>query len=127
MTLGWGASVGIAATTRSLHMKETSSATTCGNSVWLSFVMCGEGALEVVAGVSSLPQDNTLFLIVGRNHSSLKPPPSLPVICFQLSAHQDALHRISLSIRVLLFLLLVVAGDVERNPGPPKPDPGSRG
>jgi len=107
-------------------MKETSSATTCGESVWLSCVMCGGGALgEVVAGVLSLPQDNTLFLTAGRNHSPLKPPPPLPVVCFQLSAH--VLHRISLSIRVLLFLLLVVAGDVERNPGPPKPDPGPRG
>ena len=71
--------------------------------------------------------ENTPFLIAGRNHSPLKLPLSLPVICFQLSAHQDVLHRISLSIHVLLFMLLVVAGDVERNPGPPKPEPGPRG
>ena len=121
MTLSWGAIV-IAATAQSLHMKETSSAATCGESIWLSCVMCGGTLGEVVAGVSSLPQDNTLFLIVGRNHSPLKPSPSLPVLFFQLPAHQDVLHRISLSIRVLLFLLLVVAGDVERNPGPPKPE-----
>ena len=60
--------------------------------------------------------------VAGRNQSPLKPPPSLPVICFQLPSCQDALqlYHISLSIRVLLFMLLVVAGDVERNPGPPK-------
>ena len=64
---------------------------------------------------------NVPFLVAGRD-SPLKPPPSLPVICFQFPAYRDALHCVSLSIRVLLFMLLVVAGDVERNPGPPKPE-----
>ena len=117
MTLRWGATVRIAVTGKSLHMKETSSATTCGNSVCLSCVMCGGALGEVVAGVESHTCQYSL-LFAGRNHSPLKPPSSLPVTCFQLPACQDALHYISLSIRVLLFMLLVVAGDVERNPGP---------
>ena len=71
-----------------------------------------------MAGVEESNTCQYSFLIAGRNYSPLKPPPSLPVICFQLSSCQDALHDISLSIRVLLFMLLVVAGDVERNPGP---------
>ena len=70
-----------------------------------------------MAGVES-QHTSIPFLVAERNNSPPKPSPSLPVICLQLPACQYALHRISLSIRVLLFMLLVVAGDVERNPGP---------
>lgn len=52
--------------------------------------------------------------------ASLKQEPSLLSINFQSLRWKLALCATSLSIRVLLFMLLVVAGDVERNPGPPK-------
>ena len=74
-----------------------------------------------MAGVESSTCQYSL-LVAGRNHSPLKSQQSLPVICFQLPAHHGARYYVSLSIRVLLFMLLVVAGDVERNPGPPKPE-----
>ena len=102
-------------------MEEASSPTMCGSIVWLSCVMHGGTLGEVVAGVESSACQYSL-LVAGRNHSPLKSQPSLPVICFQLPAHHGALYYVSLSIRVLLFTLLVVAGDVERNPGPPKPE-----
>ena len=48
--------------------------------------------------------------------------PKLPILSIHvyLSYYKWALNFISLSIRFVLFMLLVVAGDVERNPGPPK-------
>ena len=38
--------------------------------------------------------------------------------CYYSEMSNAVLFPVSLAIRVLLFLLLVVAGDVERNPGP---------
>ena len=38
--------------------------------------------------------------------------------CYYSGMSNAVLFPVCLAIRVLLFLLLVVAGDVERNPGP---------
>ena len=38
--------------------------------------------------------------------------------CHYSEMSNAVLFPVSLAVRVLLFLLLVVAGDVERNPGP---------
>ena len=48
--------------------------------------------------------------------------PQLSALAIDFHAHPNKwdLQFISLSIRLVLFMLLVVAGDVERNPGPPK-------
>lgn len=64
-----------------------------------------------------------LWLSAGifRKYSTCcKPHHSLQGNHSPLSPHNWMLYFVSLSIRVLLFLLLVVAGDIERNPGPPK-------
>ena len=109
----------IAPTAQPLLVEQASSPMMCCSIVWHSCVMHGGTLGEVVAGVVSSACQYSL-LVAGRNHSPLKSP-SLPVIYFQLPTCHGALDHVSLSIRVLLFMLLVVAGDVERNPGPPKP------
>ena len=59
--------------------------------------------------------------IFSRSHTCFKHQLSvLSINHFQVHPSKWVLRFISLSIRLVLFMLLVVAGDVERNPGPPK-------
>ena len=95
---------------KSYHMWQHCLAVLCD--VWRS---TGRGS-----GRCGVQHTSILFSIAGRNHLPLKSLPPPLVICPHLCTCHNALHCISLSIRVLLFMLLVVAGDVERNPGPPK-------
>lgn len=58
--------------------------------------------------------------LVSRKRTYLKPKQRTQTIHYNVPSCKWAMHFISLNIRLVIFMLLVVAGDVERNPGPPK-------
>ena len=58
--------------------------------------------------------------VVSRCRAYAKPKQSIQTKNSHVPLCKWTLYFISLSIRLVLFLLLIQAGDVERNPGPPK-------
>ena len=58
--------------------------------------------------------------VVSRCRAYARPKQSIKAINFYVPLCKWILYFVNLGIRLVLFMLLVQAGDVERNPGPPK-------